>query len=169
MKIDASTISGVYRLMPADPISRIRKIERIEAKVSIAAQPTDGSIKRPRYMEARILKSGVVSYYWKAPYWSKVAGCNIPAEPLGQDYALAVTRCGLLNKQWDRWRELRRALKLIRTRAERRFGRASDFKLPNNTSWLNCPPGTTLLIRPQRRFGARTAGWPAAETTVRMS
>jgi hypothetical protein len=60
----------------------------------------------PRYMVARRLKSGTISYYWVPPSWAKGNGCPFECEVLGTDYGLAKKRCDeLLNLQFDAWRK----------------------------------------------------------------
>jgi hypothetical protein len=60
----------------------------------------------PRYMVARRLKSGTISYYWVPPSWAKGNGCPFECEVLGTDYGIAKKRCDeLLNLQFDAWRK----------------------------------------------------------------
>jgi hypothetical protein len=56
-------------------------------------------------MVPKLLKSGVIAYYWDAPTWARRKGCPVAGEALGTDYAIAKRRCDeVLNPQFDAWR-----------------------------------------------------------------
>jgi hypothetical protein len=58
----------------------------------------------PRYMVARHLKSGAISFFWYPPSWAKRNACPLQGEPLGSDYGNAKSRCDeILNPQFDAW------------------------------------------------------------------
>jgi len=51
------------------------------------------------------LKSGRWAYFFEPPTWARMQGCQIEAEPLGQDYAAAVERAeNALLPAFDSWR-----------------------------------------------------------------
>lgn len=58
----------------------------------------------PRYMVAKRLKDGRVSYYWAPPGRDVTAGFKLHAEALGHDYAQAKIRADELNRHIDDWR-----------------------------------------------------------------
>ncbi|GMG82618.1 hypothetical protein LNKW23_18310 [Paralimibaculum aggregatum] len=63
----------------------------------------------PRHMIAR---GG--AYYWQPPSRDRAAGCPVAAEPLGRDYAAAIARAEVLNRQLTDWRANRGATPLPR-------------------------------------------------------
>ncbi len=59
----------------------------------------------PRYMKSKWLADGSVAYYWAPHERDRAAGFTLGPEPLGKDYAAAVSRAGLLNQHLDDWRD----------------------------------------------------------------
>jgi hypothetical protein len=59
----------------------------------------------PRYMRRKPLTGGRWGYFFEPPTWARRAGCPVDAEPLGDDYDLAVRRAeDILLKAFDSWR-----------------------------------------------------------------
>jgi hypothetical protein len=59
----------------------------------------------PRYTRRRSLAGGHWGYFFEPPTWARRTGCPVAAEPLGQDYDLAVRRAeDVLLKAFDSWR-----------------------------------------------------------------
>jgi integrase len=58
----------------------------------------------PRYLRERRLGGGSIGYYWYPNKRDVAAGFMTSCEPLGDNYALAIERAILLNKQLDAWR-----------------------------------------------------------------
>jgi hypothetical protein len=59
----------------------------------------------PRYTRRKPLASGQWGYFFEPPTWARRAGCPVGAEPLGEDYDLAVRRAeDILLKAFDSWR-----------------------------------------------------------------
>ena len=68
-------------------------------------KPPRTALKLPRYCRRKPLKSGRWAYFFEPPTWARVQGCQIEAEPLGQDYAAAVERAeNVLLPAFDSWR-----------------------------------------------------------------
>ncbi|SFI36315.1 hypothetical protein [Albimonas pacifica] len=59
----------------------------------------------PRYMREKRLAGGATAYFWEPPGIYRKAGLALRAEPLGRDYAAAVTRAEILNAEVDAWRK----------------------------------------------------------------
>lgn len=55
-------------------------------------------------MVAKRLGDGRTAYYWRLQQRDIAAGCPVHSEPLGFDYAEAMQRAALLNRQLDAWR-----------------------------------------------------------------
>lgn len=63
------------------------------------------ALRLPRYTRRKRLKSGRFAYFFTPPTWAIAQGCTVKAEPLGEDYDLAVTRTeGVLLPSFDSWR-----------------------------------------------------------------
>jgi hypothetical protein len=67
------------------------------------------TLRLPRYVIAKPLANGTTGFYFNIPTLYRKAGCTIPNEPLGNDYAVA---CGVdgnggrataLNGLFDEW------------------------------------------------------------------
>ena len=68
-------------------------------------KPPRTALKLPRYCRRKPLKSGRWAYFFEPPTWARMQGCQIGAEPLGQDYAAAVERAeNALLPAFDSWR-----------------------------------------------------------------
>lgn len=104
MRPNPLVAGAVYELLPANPISGLLPIAIIRNDRAMRKPRAKKPRGWPRYMEDRRLKSGAVAYYWSPPSWAKKKGCVLRAEPLGKDFAAALDRCALLNRQWDAWR-----------------------------------------------------------------
>ena len=74
----------------------------------------------PRYMKERRLADGGIGYYWYPHPRDIDAGFTTRCEPLGRDYAGALERARMLNRQLDAWRAGRVAVKDLDLSA--RFG-----------------------------------------------
>jgi hypothetical protein len=67
----------------------------------------------PRYVIAKPLASGVIGFYFNVPTRYRKAGCSIPNEPLGSDYAVACGadgkggRAAALNALFEEWLKIK--------------------------------------------------------------
>lgn len=104
MRADKLSIGGIHQPGSPKPISALHPIMLVGNDQPMKWVKQKKPAGWPRYMESRKLRSGSTGYYWKPPSWSRARGCVMQAERLGCDYAAAVTRCELLNRQWDSWR-----------------------------------------------------------------
>lgn len=57
----------------------------------------------PRYMTQKRVAGGV-RYFWSPATRDRKAGCPVQPEALGTDYARAMARAAMLNRQLDSWR-----------------------------------------------------------------
>jgi hypothetical protein len=71
------------------------------------------TLRLPRYVIAKSLANGTTGFYFNIPTRYRKAGCTIPNEPLGNDYAAA---CGVdgngggaaaLNGLFDEWLKIK--------------------------------------------------------------
>ncbi len=68
-------------------------------------------IDLPRYMRAKKLASGKVSYFWEPPHWARPPAsrngrpCPVVANALGQNIAQSLATAEQLNEALDTWRE----------------------------------------------------------------
>lgn len=68
-------------------------------------KPPRSALKLPRYCRRKPLKGGKWAYFFEPPTWARDQGCHVKAEPLGEDYALAVQRAeNFLLPAFDSWR-----------------------------------------------------------------
>lgn len=68
-------------------------------------KPPRTAQKLPRYVRRKPLQSGGWAYFFEPPTWARAQGCSVESEPLGQDYAAAVTRAeDVLLPAFDSWR-----------------------------------------------------------------
>lgn len=68
-------------------------------------KPPRTALKLPRYCRRKPLKNGRWAYFFEPPTWARAQGCQIEAEPLGQDYGAAVDRAeNVLLPAFDSWR-----------------------------------------------------------------
>lgn len=68
-------------------------------------KPPHTALKLPRYCRRKPLKNGRCAYFFEPPTWARTQGCQIEAEPLGQDYGAAVDRAeNVLLPAFDSWR-----------------------------------------------------------------
>jgi hypothetical protein len=68
-------------------------------------KPPRTALAKPRYVERKPLKGGGWGYFFHVPSWAKKAGCTVQSEPLGADYAAAVSRAEtVLLPAFDAWR-----------------------------------------------------------------
>lgn len=59
----------------------------------------------PRYCRRKPLKHGRWAYFFEPPTWAREQGCRVKAEPLGEDYGVAVERAEyVLLPAFDSWR-----------------------------------------------------------------
>jgi hypothetical protein len=67
------------------------------------------TLRLPRYVIAKLLANGMTGFYFNIPTRYRKAGCTIPNEPLGNDYAAACGvdghggRAAALNGLFDEW------------------------------------------------------------------
>lgn len=59
----------------------------------------------PRYVQKRLLKSGMIGYYWCPPHWARKNGFPLISEALGSHLDKAEDRIENLNDYLDKWRE----------------------------------------------------------------
>ena len=97
----SSLSCGVFQLRPPNKAG-LRSL--IEVKPAAVALPA----KRPRYVEARKLASGITAYYWCRPWWARTENCSSRNEALGLDLDQAIRRAAVLNEMLDAWRTARR-------------------------------------------------------------
>jgi hypothetical protein len=68
-------------------------------------KPPRTALSKPRYVERKPLKAGGWGYFFHVPSWARKAGCTVQSEPLGADYAAAVSRAEtVLLPAFDAWR-----------------------------------------------------------------
>jgi len=81
------------------------------------------TVPLPRFVIAKPLADGRVAFYFNIPTKYRKAGCPIPNEPLGRDYAVACGtdgkggRAAALNARFDEWQDQRRGLPVVGERA----------------------------------------------------
>jgi hypothetical protein len=73
----------------------------------------------PRYVIPKRLKTGSTAFYFNVPTKYRKDGCPVGNEPLGTDYAAAVTRAQTLNGLFDEWNDARRGLPISSEAAPR--------------------------------------------------
>ncbi len=61
------------------------------------------TVELPRNVISKALAGGRAAFYYNVPSRYRKLKCPIPNEPLGADYARAVSRAGTLNGQFDEW------------------------------------------------------------------
>jgi hypothetical protein len=67
--------------------------------------PPRSVLPLPRYVLRKPLKNGTWAYFFNVPMWARAAGCPVRNEPLGTDYATAVSRAEtVLLPALDSWR-----------------------------------------------------------------
>jgi hypothetical protein len=67
--------------------------------------PPRSALPLPRYVLRKPLKNGTWAYFFNIPMWARAAGCPVTNEPLGADYATAVSRAEtVLLPALDSWR-----------------------------------------------------------------
>jgi hypothetical protein len=67
--------------------------------------PPRSALPLPRYVLRKPLKNGLWAYFFNVPMWARTAGCPVRNEPLGTDYAAAVSRAEtVLLPALDSWR-----------------------------------------------------------------
>src|ERR1700722_5260315 len=58
----------------------------------------------PRYCRRKPSKNGQWGYFFELPTWARKQDCPLEAEPLGEDYAVAVERAeNILLPAYDSW------------------------------------------------------------------
>src|SRR5689334_3892205 len=71
------------------------------------------TVKLPRHVIPKVLTSGQTAFYYNVPSKYRKAGCPVPNEPLGTDYAKACgegSRAETLNGLFDEWMTARKGL-----------------------------------------------------------
>jgi hypothetical protein len=67
--------------------------------------PPRSTLPLPRYVLRKPLKNGTWAYFFNIPMWARASGCPVRNEPLGTDYAAAVSRAEtVLLPALDSWR-----------------------------------------------------------------
>ena len=69
----------------------------------------------PRYVIAKRLSKGAISFYFNVPVSFRKRGCQIHNEPLGVDYGAMVGRARTLNGLVDEWLDAQRGLPVTGT------------------------------------------------------
>jgi hypothetical protein len=54
--------------------------------------PPRSALPLPRYVLRKPLKNATWAYFFNVPTWARAAACPVKNEPLGTDYAAAVSR-----------------------------------------------------------------------------
>ena len=103
----------VKRGEPAAMAQRRSGSSYSSARAGVAARPCRGFItvrlKLPRYIIAKPLANGATGFYFNVPTRYREMGCEIPNEPLGDDYTVACGvdgtggRAAALNGLFDEW------------------------------------------------------------------
>lgn len=71
------------------------------------------NVELPRHVISKKLASGKTAFYYNVPTRYREAGCPVPNEPLGTDYARACgerSRAATLNGLFDEWMDARKGL-----------------------------------------------------------
>jgi hypothetical protein len=67
--------------------------------------PPRSALPLPRYVLRKPLKNATWAYFFNVPTWARAAACPVKNEPLGTDYAAAVSRAEtILLPAFDSWR-----------------------------------------------------------------
>jgi hypothetical protein len=67
--------------------------------------PPRSALPLPRYVLRKPLKNATWAYFFNIPMWARASGCPVRNEPLGTDYAAAVSRAEtVLLPALDSWR-----------------------------------------------------------------